>query len=208
VLTADVAEGVHRDSSVWTLGKVSGYDSERMVEVVESKEYLDIDEKQFAREIHQRVIGLSNVTMAVDADGAGRATILELEELGHIVERIHWGLPPHSDVDKRRDKNLRAYSSVKAREAIFNCRMKIDAGKKTIEQGALLPYKIDEAGRYAMMAKEQMKSQGIKSPDRFDTHCFFFLVDYVPASDDSDASDNTTENDEIIKAAMAILEGK
>lgn len=202
VIMADVAEGVHRDSSVWTLAKVSGYDTERQVEVVECQEYLDLNEKQFAREIHQRVMGMPNVTIGVDADGTGRATILELEEMGHIVERIHWGLPPHSAADKKRYKNQRAFSHVKVREAIFDGRMKIDSSKKTIEQGALLPYKIDDAGRYSMMPKDQMKTNGIKSPDRFDTHCFFFLADYIPASDDV-LSD--TEENEILAMAKRII---
>jgi len=204
VLTADVAEGVHRDSSVWTLAKVSGYDEERRVEVVDSREYLDINEKRFAHEIHERVMGLPNVTIGVDADGAGRATILELEELGHTVERIHWGLPPHSETDKKRYKNLRAYSHVKVREAVFEERMRIDGSLKTVEQGARLPYKIDEAGRYAMMPKDQMKTQGIKSPDRFDTHCFFFLLEYMPAGEDEWGT--TSEENEILAMAKKILE--
>ena len=204
VLTADVAEGVHRDSSVWTLAKVSGYDSERMVEVVDEMEYLDMNEKNFARAIHERVMGLPNVTIAVDADGPGRTVILDLEELGHIVERIHWGLPPHSEGDKRRYKNLRAYSSVKAREAIFEGRMRISGNRKAVEQGSLIPYKIDDSGRYAIMPKDQMKTNGIKSPDIFDTHCFFYLVDYTPAGEEVDII-TTAGDDEILAMAKKII---
>ncbi len=205
VLTADVAEGVHRDSSVWTLGKVSGYDSERRVEVVDSMAYDDLNEKRFAWRIHERVVGLPNVTIAVDADGTGRAAILDLEELGHTVEHIHWGMQPHSAADRRRYKNLRAYSHVKAREAIFDKRMKIDTHKKTVEQGALLPYKIDEGGRYAMTPKEQMKAAGIKSPDRFDTHCFFFLVDYIPADEETFGPEQ--EKNDLLDMARKIIAG-
>lgn len=210
VLTADVGEGVHRDSSVWTLAKVSGYDSERRVQVVDSMEYNDLNEKKFAHKIHELIIdrGLSNVTIAVDADGAGRATILELEELGHVVERIHWGLPPHTEADKKRYKNLRAYSSVKAREAIFDGRMRIDGHKKTIEQGSLIPYKIDDAGRYQIIPKEQMKAKGIKSPDRFDTNCFFFIVDYTPAEDFSGLEISDRDNDVLEMAKRILAEGE
>lgn len=208
VLTADVAEGVHRDSSVWTLAKVSGYGDERMVDVVDEMEYLDLNEKEFARQIHQRVMGLSNVTIAVDADGPGRTVILDLEDLGHIVERIHWGLPPHSEGDKRRYKNLRAYSSVKVREAVFEGRMRIANNKKAVEQGSMIPYKIDDAGRYAIMPKEQMKNEGIKSPDIFDTHCFFYLVDYTPAGEETDDATANGEDDIMAMAKRIIAEGE
>lgn len=203
VLTADVAEGVHRDSSVWTLGKVSGYDNERRVEVVDEREYLDLNEKQFAREVHEVAMGLPNLTIGVDADGPGRTVILDLEEMGHAVERIHWGLPPHSEGDRRRYKNLRAYSSVKAREAVFEGRMRISNNKKAIEQGALIPYQIDEAGRYAIMPKPQMKTNGIKSPDIWDTHCFFFLLDYTPAGDENEITN--AEGDDILAMARKII---
>ena len=207
VLTADVGEGVHRDSSVWTLGRVSGYGPERQVEVAECMETNILDEKKFAHAIHDRVMNLPNPTIAVDADGAGRATILELEGMGHVVERIHWGMPPHTEGDKRRYKNQRAYSHVKVREAVFEGRMKIDGHKKTIEQGSLLPYKIDESGRYQMMPKDQMKSQGIKSPDRFDTHCFFFLVDYIPAGETTELPTTAGEDEILAMAKRIIAEG-
>jgi hypothetical protein len=207
VITGDVGEGVHRDSSVWTLARVSGYGPERRVQVVECVEYSDLNEKQFAHKMHERIMGLPNVTVAVDADGAGRATILELEDLGHVIERIHWGLPPHTGGDRMRYKNLRAYSHVKVREAIFEGRMRIDGHKKTVEQGSLLPYKIDEAGRYQMQPKEQMKSNGIKSPDRFDTHCFFFLVDYTPAGEEVEITAGE-ENAILAMARKIIAEGE
>jgi hypothetical protein len=180
VITVDVAEGVHRDSSVWTIAKVSGYGGERIVEITEQAEFLDLDEVNFARELYLKAIELPNVTVAVDADGAGRTVILTLEELGIVPERIHWGLPPHSDADKKRYKNQRAFSAVKTREALFDSRISTPRNKSLVEQGCRIPYKLDEAGRYGIMPKDQMKSKGIKSPDRFDTVCFFYLVDYIP----------------------------
>lgn len=182
VLCCDVAEGVHRDSSVMTLFKVSGHGSGRMVETVSCDEFLDLDEKQFARRIAAEYHRLPALTIAVDADGAGRTVILELEEMGIPVGRIHWGLPCHTAADQRRYFNLRAYAHYKLREAIFEERFKGPAdNKKFVEQASRLPYKIDERGRYQMLPKDQMKTQGIKSPDVSDTCCFVFLVDYVPA---------------------------
>jgi len=206
VLTADVAEGVHRDSSTWSLGKVSGYAAERKVEVVDSREHLGMDEITFAREIYSESLKYPKITIAIDADGPGRTVILILEELGLTVERIHWGLPPHSDVDRKRYKNQRAFASVKAREAIFDGRFRIMPGTKIVDQASRIPYKIDEAGRYAIMPKEQMKSKGIKSPDLFDNHCFFFLVDYVPA--DLENNELSQQHDEMLEWAKKIIDGE
>lgn len=203
VITADVAEGVFRDSSVWSIGKVSGYGPERKVEITESREFLGLNELDFARELYQRILDFPNITVAIDADGPGRTVILTLEELGVSCERIHWGLPPHADTDRKRYKNLRAFASMKCREAIFGRRMSLPVNKKMVEQGAKIPYKIDEAGRYQIMPKDQMKSQGIKSPDLFDTACFFFLVDYVPFE-----TERAKDTDEVVAWAKAILDGE
>ena len=204
VITIDVAEGVYRDSSVFTIAKVSGHGPDRKVEIVEQVEYLDKNELEFAREIHVRLQEYPNITIAVDADGAGRTVILTLEELGHSCERIHWGLPPHTDADKKRYKNQRAFASVKAREGLFAERLKLPGGKKIVEQGAKIPYKIDDKGRYTIMPKDQMKSEGIKSPDLFDTVCFFYLVDYIPVGDVQTAG----QHDEFLRMAEAILSGE
>jgi hypothetical protein len=206
VMTADVAEGVHRDSSVWTLARVSGYGMDRKVDVIDMREFLGSDELVFAREMYAEIVKYPRITVAVDADGPGRTVILTLEELGVTVERIHWGLPPHADADRKRYKNQRAYASVKAREAIFDDRFKLCPGTKIVNQASRIPYKIDEAGRYVIMPKEQMKSQGIKSPDLFDTHCFFFLCDYVPA--DTDGDNQNQYADDLTAWAVKILEGE
>lgn len=200
VLTADVAEGKFRDSSVWTIAKVCGYGSNRLVEVVEIFETLDQNEIQFANLIYNRAMELPNCTVVIDGDGAGRTTILHLESLGMQCEQIHWGLPPFSDDDKKRYRNQRAYASLKCREAIFDERMKLPNNKKMVEQGVKIPYELKE-GRYVIMPKDQMRSKGIKSPDIFDTLCFLFLVDYVPVGDGVELA----ANNEMVQAALQLL---
>mgnify|MGYP000888420755 CR=1 FL=1 len=203
VLCADVAEGLHRDESVWVIARVSGYGENRRVEVVECQAFQDRNEKQFARLIYQRIQDLESVTVAIDGDGAGRTVILELEELGVTIEPIHWGLPPHSKTDQKRYFNQRAFASVKVREAIFEERMKPAPGKTIVEQGSKIPYDLDERGRYKIWSKERMRSAGITSPDHFDAHAFFFLVDYIPI--ESWPADGC--EDEMVKWASGILEG-
>jgi hypothetical protein len=202
VLTVDVAEGVHRDSSVATMGRVSGYGPERRVEVEWCEEYLDKNEKDFARQIASWYYEYPALTIAVDGDGAGRTVYLELEELGIPSERIHWGLPPHAKADQKRYTNQRAYAHLKLREAIFDERFRGPSLKKFVAQTSKLPYSINERGQYSMMPKEKMRSEGIKSPDISDTCCFFFLVDYVPCEG---LSAHATEEDDFLKMAREVM---
>ena len=157
-----------------------------MYEAVECHEYLE----------------LPAFTIGVDGDGAGRTVILELEEMGIPVARIHWGLPCHSDAEKNRYFNLRAYAHCKMREAIFTGRFKGPSLKKFVEQASRLPYRIDERGRYQMTPKDKMKSDGIKSPDISDNCCFAFLLDYIPAEDGQKA---TVGRDRFLELARARL---
>jgi hypothetical protein len=202
VITVDVGEGVYRDSSVYVVGKVSGYDEARNVETMKYHETNEMDPKKFGRLIHQEACEYPNVTIAVDSDGPGLATALELEELGHDVLRIHWGRPPHAEKDKKRYQDQRAYAAVQARQAIFEGRLKIVPGSKVVDQASKIPYDFDRRGRYVIMPKTQMRSEGIRSPDIFDCHCFFYLADYVPVG----KSGRSVDQDELLKWAGEILQ--
>lgn len=204
VLCADVAEGVHRDSSVLHVFRVSGFGMERQVESVTCEEFLNLNEKEFARIIASKYHEYPALTVAVDADGAGRTVILDLEEIGIPVERIHWGLPCHSDVARTRYFNQRAYAHVQLREAIFSGRFQGPDLKNYIEQASRLPYRMNERGQYQMLPKDQMRAQGIKSPDVSDTCCFVFLVDYIPAEGEAQAQ--SPEAAAFLEAARAFME--
>lgn len=202
VALCDVAEGLHRDSSVLNICKVSGQGDNRKVACVECQEFLDLDEKQFARVIASKFNEYPNLTIAVDGDGAGRAVILDLEEIGIPVEQIHWGLPCHTQAAQRRYANQRAFAHCKLREAIFEKRFKGPSLAKFVDQASRLPYKLDEKGRYSMTPKDKMRSEGIKSPDISDTCCFSFLVDYIPADAGKGSKSRRSEYLEIARAMV------
>lgn len=202
VLVCDVSEGVHRDSSVANLFKVSGHGDNRKAENVWCEEFLDKNEKEFGRYIASKYHELPALSIYVDADGSGRTVILDLEEMGVPCGRIHWGLPCHTSADQKRYFNQRAYAHCKLREAIFTRRFKGPASKKFVEQASRIPYKIDERGRYQMTPKDQMKAKGIKSPDISDTCCFVFLSEYIPANE---GQDTATEKDYYLELARAAL---
>ena len=206
VITVDVGEGVHRDSSVMTVGKVSGYDpKERVVEPIGYKEVTHMEPKKFARDVvHYEAGNYPFPTIAVDADGPGGTVAAILEDLGHNVQRIRWGRPPHSERDKRDYQDLRAYAHEMARDAVVSRRMNFPPGKKILEQASRLPYEIDRFGRLVIMPKKKMKAEGIDSPDIWDTLCFFFLADFTPVSDEK----KEEYDDEMLEWAENMLRGE
>lgn len=182
--------------------KMSGYGDKRKVESLWCEEFLDMNEKDFARYIASHYHKTASLSIYVDGDGSGRTTILELEEMGVPCNRIHWGLPCHTETDQKRYFNLRAYAHCKLREAMFDYRFKAPKLDKFIEEASKLPYKIDERGRYQMMPKDKMKSEGIKSPDISDTCCFAFLADYIPAVENEASIKTRNKYLEIAKMAL------
>lgn len=205
VLLADVAEGMHRDSSVCHIVRMSGQDDERQVESLLCEEFLDMNEKEFAHYIASKYREFPNLTIAVDGDGAGRTTILELEAVGIPVEQIHWGLQCHTRQAQGRYANLRAFAHCKLRDAIYSRRFKGPVSRTFVDQASKLPYSIDERGRYKMETKERMRAEGIKSPDICDTCCFAFLVDYIPAQIEAKKS---TRNSAILAEMQAMMEAE
>ena len=205
VLLADVAEGMHRDSSVAHIVKMSGQGDKRLVESIECNEFLDLNEKQFARFVASKYHEYPNLSIAVDGDGAGRTVILELEEMGIPVQAIRWGAPCHTTAAQHRYANLRAFAHCKLRDAIFQKRFKGPMLRNFVEQASRLPFKLDERGRYAMTSKEKMRSEGIKSPDISDTCCFAFLADYLPAET---SSASASRNSEMLALARAWMQAE
>lgn len=202
VLCCDVAEGVHRDSSVATMFRVSGHDDERVYECVDCREYLDLNEKSFARVVASMYYEYPSVTIGVDGDGAGRTVLLELEEMGIPVDSIRWGQPCHTDAARKRYFNLRAYAHCKLKDAIVTERFRGPSLQKFVEQASRLPYRLDERGRFQMLSKDKMKSDGIKSPDISDTCCFVFLLDFIPAEVAEEAHEERNKFLQLARAYM------
>lgn len=202
VLLSDVAEGVHRDSSIVNIVRMAGHGTQRLVECVDCAEYLDKNEIDLAHIIADKYRELPNLSIWVDGDGAGRTVLLELDRLGIPANAIHWGLACHTEADQRRYFNQRAYAHCKLREAIFEKRFRGPSLRKFVDQASRLPYKLDETGKYKMTPKDQMRLAGIKSPDLSDTCCFAFLADYIPA-DIGGTSRN--RQDEYLKLARAFM---
>lgn len=207
IATADVGGGVGRDSSVLKISKVSGQDSERKVQVVKLiVAPNDMDGVMFARFIAMEINGYNNITVAVDADGYGLTTCQELSRQGIECIRIRWGKRPHSNAQYDRFPFQKDYACVMLRDALKEGRVGLIRGEtKTVEselvkQFTKIPYEFDEQGKWKIFSKKRLASEGIKSPDIFDTHAFSWLCDYIPANEGS-----SVETDGALAKAMALL---
>lgn len=187
IACCDVGNG--RDKSILSIFRVSGSRLTRRVVPFKVLEMPgDCHPTKFAHAIFNECSQekYPNITIAVDADGIGDATVRELESLGVPVVRINWGKPMHSREDKQRFANQRAFANIMARDAVKSGRMRLDANQATAEQASKIPVEINEMGQNVIMKKTVMRQKlNIKSPDRWDTFCFAMLVDYVAANDDT-----------------------
>lgn len=204
LVLSDVGLGEYRDDSVAIIAKVIGY-GEHGIEA-RRVEYIQIpictnarNEIDFAGDLTNLVGKLSNATLYVDNGGVGATVTKLIERSGVAVERIDWGKPCFKKAYKERFYNLRAQAMVCFRDAVRQGRVVMPQNldrhlkEKILLQGARLPYHFAEAGglRYVMDKKEEMRKNGIKSPDLIDAMSFAFLegVTYM-----------TTENDFAAKA--------
>ena len=190
MLLADVGLGEYRDQSVAVVAKVIGKgdhgEDARRVEYVEIPLCTNTkDEINFAGDLANLFGKLSNATLLVDNGGVGHTVNKLLEREGIPVVRIDWGKPCFKKEYQNRFYNRRACAMVRFRDAIKSGRVSMPQGldrkmrEKILLQGSRLPYHFAEAGglRYVMEKKENMRADGIPSPDIIDAMSFVFLED-------------------------------
>lgn len=188
VVLSDVALGELRDDSVAIVAKIIGNadhgpDARRVEYIKIPVCSNDKNEIDLAGDLVNLVGNLSNATLYVDSGGAGHTVCKLIERSGVPVVKVNWGAPCFKKEYKNRFYNQRACAMVRFRDAIRQGRVVLPQGldktlrEKIISQGSRLPYHFSEAGglRYVMMSKEDMRREGIKSPDLIDAMSFAFL---------------------------------
>lgn len=198
VILADVAMGEYRDDSVIIVAKVVGDQDQgpdaRRVEYVEvplcSNDKNEID---LAGDLINLMGKIPNATLMIDAGGIGAAVCKLIEREGVPVTRINWGAPCFKREYRDRYYNLRACAMVRFRDALKDGRVVLPQDipgrmkQKIFDEGTRLPYSFAEAGtlRYKMESKENMRRNGIKSPDLIDAMSFVFLegATYMPSGE-------------------------
>lgn len=198
LILCDVGMGEYRDSSVVMVAKVIGNgdvgQDARRVEIdsipINSNTKQPVD---LAGDLVNLMGRLPNATLMIDAGGAGAVICHLVERQGIPVKRINWGTPCFRREYKQRFYNLRACAMVRFRDAVRQGRFLMPRNldrqtkEKIIDQGTRLPYHFAEAGglRYVMESKQEMRKQGIKSPDLIDAMSFAFLegATYMPSGE-------------------------
>ena len=183
ILSCDVGAGEYRDKSVAVVAKVYGDgdfgpDARRVeitaVPLISSTRNL----QDFTGAVFREAAELENVTTLVDAGGMGIAVCQGLETLGTEVARVKWGKPCWNKQDQDRFFNRRAQCMVAASRAAKEGRLGIAGGhwtRELLDQMSRVPFGFDEKARYKIMSKEDMRKQGLPSPDVWDAICQCFL---------------------------------
>ena len=190
MVLADVGLGEYRDQSVAIVAKVIGHSDlgadARRVEYIEIPICTNTkDEIIFSVDLANLFKRCSNATILVDNGGIGHAVNKLLEIDGIPVVKVDWGKPCFKKEYQSRFYNRRACAMVRFRDAVRAGRVVLPQGldkktrEKILSQGSRLPYHYAEAGglKYVMMKKEDMRKEGIPSPDIIDAMSFAFLED-------------------------------
>jgi hypothetical protein len=151
----------------------------------------------------------------VDNGGVGATVNKLIEASGVPVNRVDWGKPCFKTEYKNRFYNQRACAMVRFRDAVrqgrvvFPPHLDKQLKEKILLQGSRLPYHFVETGglRYIMDKKEDMRKEGIKSPDIIDAMSFAFLENcYFTASEASIVGENTRKEEALAEAEDAFAD--
>ena len=189
LITVDVS-GPGHDETVYLVSKVSGWESKRKIETVQLIIKQGVSKiPKVAREVRDlyRQWEALGAQIGVDHVGVGQGVYDMLEEWGLPVYAINSGKPPYDD---DRFLNQRAEWSWWLRDAVFNCNISFkgiqhSTQQRIFDQFGNIPYKITENGKFKLWSKEQMRNDGIKSPDLFDVYMFAMGLDYVAMNVDT-----------------------
>ena len=227
VITVDVGGGVGRDDSVIAVSKVWGEaqwgDRARRVEVVDIPLCKNKDDVvELLAKINECILKYPNATLVVDDNGAGKGLGQLLKKHGIWYMPVYWGGACFNNDNRKEYVNKRALAYVCLKRAIESGRFKVKTRKykvKIQDQIIKIPYTFDEHSRYKILSKDEMKRQGIKSPDLGDVFAFIFLenvfyteaFESVVVADDSPEAQERAEKkarfDRLRKAAQALDQG-
>ena len=200
LITVDVGGGVGRDSSVITVSKVIDKmvkgRLERFVEILQIPMWSSQAQiNQIKATIYDLLDSYAGATLVIDPIGSGAGLCQTLKAEGVYFVEVHWGVSCFKNANKLYYCNKRSHAYVMLSKAMQQGRFCIDdkvlknyGVKNNIEEQAIkLPYTFDDKARWKLLSKDDMKKQGITSPDILDTFAFIFLeyVNYSPTDSDS-----------------------
>jgi hypothetical protein len=217
LVPVDVGGGGYRDKSVVLALKVQGYgeygDDARRVQLVKVPVCAnDLDVTDLPGRVITEASQLNNSMALVDAGGMGLGVCKSLEKADfHNFKKVLWGSPNFKKEYKDRYVNQRAQAVCGLARAIQEGRFGIDEGidpaiiKQIVREGSRIPYHYDEKARRYIAKKEDMKKEGIPSPDIFDSLSFGYLEDAYYNLSGEEAANDGGSKDDARKALLASL---
>ncbi len=189
LLPMDVGGGGYRDRSTLLALKVTGHgeygDTARRAQLVSVPLWSnDIAVTELHGKLRDEVRERSNGIGLVDGGGIGLAVIKALEKDDfHNFIKVMWGRPNFANEYKERYVNQRAQAICGLSRAVEEGRFGIDPSvpknilKQMMREGSRIPYGYDDKARRYIAKKEDMKKEGIPSPDLWDSVSFAYLED-------------------------------
>jgi hypothetical protein len=200
MLPLDVGGGGYRDWSVMPALKVQGLGEygpdARRVQLTTVPLYSN---KQDPAQLHGVVVReaseRNNATAMIDAGGMGLLVCKQLDLDGFSnYHKVNWGVANFKKEYKERYLNQRAQAICGLTRAVQEGRFGVDPGidkaftREMVKQGSRIPFHYDEKARRVIMKKDDMKKEGIPSPDIWDSLAFAFLEDaHFSIADDTAA---------------------
>lgn len=216
LLPLDVGGGGYRDKSVLLALKVTGNgeygEDARRAQLVAVPL---CDNTRDPSELHGDVVTeaskRSNATALVDAGGMGLLVCKQLEKDGFTnFIKVLWGRPNFLKEYKDRYVNQRAQAICGLSRAVQEGRFGIDESvpkaivKQIVREGSRIPYHYDEKARRYIEKKEDMKKDGIPSPDIWDSLSFSYLEDaHYSLSSETLAAAPVSTKEETMKKLLA-----
>lgn len=187
LIPVDVGGGGYRDKSVVLALRVMGEgeygENARRVQLVKVPLCSnDQDVSDLPGVIIKEAGERSNSMALVDAGGIGLGVCKQLEKADfHNFQKVNWGTPNFRKEYKDRYANQRAQAICGLSRAVQEGRFGIDPDidpaivKQIVREGSRIPYHYDDKARRYIAKKEDMKKEGISSPDIWDSLSFSFL---------------------------------
>jgi hypothetical protein len=138
-----------------------------------------------ARKVHRAAVTVGARLVNVDANGVGGGVVdalLTLAEFSDATYDVGSIMTANASPDNTRWMNQRAYLYDFLREAMVNKRVDLDYEDTQLKEELISQtYKFSAKGAIQITSKDEMKKNGLKSPDSLDA-VLLSLVDFVDAT--------------------------
>jgi len=200
LVSLDVAGGGWRDKSVIVIARVTGNElygpDARRVEIISIIRRGGTDPIEMGGMALREARELNNASLLIDGIGQGWPVYKNIDDQGVPVTAVMWGKPCWRKRYRDLYLNQRAQSNSFAARAIREGRLSSLTEECRPEMSLAAsrhPRKFDGRGKEYIMSKDDMKKEGIPSPDIWDAISQLFLENahYTPSGEEISGTSGT-----------------